>query len=64
MQHLKKAFRLLCLSALIILASFGVGLSGGVAVPISRKREDNQVTIELVESGKEKPESASDKEQR
>lgn len=64
MQHLKKAFRLLCLSALIILASFGVGLSGGVAIPISRKREDNPVTIELVESGKEKPESASDKEQR
>lgn len=52
MRTLKRAFRLLCLAVLIILASFGIGLSGGVAIPVSRKREDNQVTIELVESNK------------
>ncbi len=53
MQSLKKAFRLLCLSVLIILASFGVGLSGGIAIPVSRKREDNTITTELVESNNE-----------
>ncbi|WP_316792183.1 hypothetical protein [Pedobacter frigoris] len=53
MQSLKKAFRILCLSVLILLASFGVGLSGGIVMPASRKREDNPVLIELVETNKE-----------
>lgn len=55
MQSLKKAFRLLGLSVLIVLASFGVGLSGGITIPVSKRKEDNRVNIELVESNKENP---------
>ncbi|MNY74297.1 hypothetical protein D3C86_2132920 [compost metagenome] len=47
---------MLILTTLIILASVGVGLSGGIAIAVSKRREDNPVTIELVESDKEKSE--------
>lgn len=50
MRSLKKALKLLCWALLIILASFGIGLSGGVAIPANRRRADEPVTIELVES--------------
>jgi hypothetical protein len=56
MQSLKKVIRMLILTTLIILASVGVGLSGGIAIAVSKRREDNPVTIELVESDKEKSE--------
>lgn len=49
MRSLKKAFKLLCWALLIILASFGIGLSGGVAIPANRRRADELITIELVE---------------
>ena len=62
MQSLKKAFRLFGLSALILLASFGVGLSGGIVIPVSKRREDNPINIELVEFSKEKPEAGSEEE--
>ena len=64
MQSLKKAFRLLGLSALIILASFGVGLSGGIAIPISRRKENNPISIELAEFNKEKPEADAEEERK
>ncbi|WP_316744499.1 hypothetical protein [Pedobacter antarcticus] len=60
MQSLKKAFRLLCLLVLIILASFGIGLSSGIVIPVSRKREDNTITTELVESNNEDTDSQNE----
>lgn len=56
MRNLKKALRALCFALLIILALCGVGLSGGVAIPVLRKREDKSVTTELVEREAEEPE--------
>ncbi|MFA4868598.1 MAG: hypothetical protein WC623_10385 [Pedobacter sp.] len=56
MQSLKKVIRMFILTTLIILASVGVGLSGGIAIAVSKRREDNPVTIELVEADKEKSE--------
>jgi hypothetical protein len=56
MQSLKKVIRMLILTTLIILASVGVGLNGGITIAVSKRREDNPVTIELVESDKEKSE--------
>lgn len=60
MKRLKKAVRALCLMLLLILALFGVGLSGGVAIPVLRKRDDTSVTIELVESKEEQSDTASE----
>lgn len=64
MQRLQKAFRLLCLLLLLVLATLGIGLSGGVAIPISKRKEDRLISIELVESEKEKPEANIDNEQK
>jgi len=64
MQRLQKAFRLLCLLLLLVLATLGIGLSGGVAIPISKRKEDRLINIELVESEKEKPEANIDNEQK
>ncbi|WP_222536320.1 hypothetical protein [Pedobacter polysacchareus] len=49
MRSLKKALKLLCWALLIILASFGIGLSGGVAIPANRRRADDPMTIEMVD---------------
>ncbi len=48
--------RLLAWICLIALAVMGVGLSGGVPIPLSNKREDTlEANIELVEAEKEAP---------
>jgi len=60
MQSLKKAFRLLCLSLLILLASIGISIGGGMALPLSRKREDESFHIELLESDKVHPNTATE----
>lgn len=57
MKSLKRAFRLICLSLLILLASIGIGIAGGIALPLSRKKEDEPVQIELLESKKEQQEN-------
>lgn len=50
MQKIKKFLRLLLFICLIILACLGVGLSGGVPLPLSNKRRDSgKENIELIE---------------
>ncbi|WP_316840007.1 hypothetical protein [Pedobacter gandavensis] len=64
MRSLKKAFKLVCWTLLIILASFGIGLSGGVAIPSVRRKEDTPFTIEMVEFEKETSELNSEEEDK
>lgn len=50
MKKLKKALRLLFLICLILLASVGIGMVGGIPLPISDKRKQTpDINIELVE---------------
>ena len=50
MEGLKKAVKLAFIVLLIILASIGIGLGGGVTIAFSEKREDtNEARIELVD---------------
>lgn len=50
MKGFKKSLKLLALVCLIVLAVFGVGLSGGIPIPQSNKRNDRaEINIELVE---------------
>ena len=60
MKTFKKTFRLICLVLLILLASVGIGLSGGAPIPLLRKREDMPVTIELFESHEDQSDVASE----
>jgi hypothetical protein len=54
MKNLKKTMRLLGLFLLIVLASIGIGISGGVPISPSNKREDAfEIKIELVESNED-----------
>jgi hypothetical protein len=64
MQRLQKAFRLLCLLLFLVLATLGIGLSGGIALPTHKRREERPISIELVESEKEKPDANVDNEQK
>ena len=51
MKSLQKALKLCFLVPIIVLASIGVGIAGGVSVPFSGGKEnDPQIKIELVES--------------
>jgi hypothetical protein len=51
MKSFQKALKLCFLVLIIVLASIGVGIGGGVSVPFSgRKDNDPQIKIELVES--------------
>ncbi len=45
--------RFMGLAVMIVLASFGVGLSGGIAVPVSKRREEIVVQVELMEEDEE-----------
>jgi hypothetical protein len=50
MKKLKKLLRLLVLICLLVLASFGIGLNGGVPLPvIKRKNSYEEVRIELID---------------
>ncbi len=55
MKRFKKTLRLSGLVLLMVLASLGIGLSGGVALPRSGKKED------AIEINEEFPESTKDK---
>jgi hypothetical protein len=48
MKSFKKALKLSGLIILIVLASFGIGLTGGVPIPRSNKKEDNiEINVKL-----------------
>lgn len=64
MKKIKKALRLMGIAVMIVLASFGVGLSGGVTIPVSKRREGIVVQVELVEEDKEREEVDAIKEKR
>ena len=50
MKRFKKALKLLALVFLIVLAVFGIGLSGGIPILQSNKRGDKtEINIELFE---------------
>jgi len=50
MSRMKKAARLFAFICLIVLAGIGIGLSGGVPIPISNHRRDSEKEhIELIE---------------
>ena len=47
MERIKKALRLFVLIILIVLASLGVGISGGVPIPTIKRKEDAiQIKVE------------------
>ena len=51
MNRFKKAIRLFAFVCLIVLASVGVGLSGGVPLPsFGSKRKSEKEDIELIEN--------------
>ncbi|MCG8328128.1 MAG: hypothetical protein MI974_10605 [Chitinophagales bacterium] len=54
MEHFKKVLRLLIFIIIIALATIGIGISGGVPIPTSFKRENRaEMNIELKESDEE-----------
>jgi len=64
MRKIKKALRLIGLAVMIVLASFGVGLSGGITIPVSKRREGIVVQVEVMEEDKEAEEINLVKEKR
>jgi len=51
MERFKNILKLSALALLIVLASVGIGMAGGVPIPSSNKRKDiTDLKIELVES--------------
>ena len=51
MERFKNILKLSALVLLIVLASVGIGMAGGVPIPSSNKRKDStDLKIELVES--------------
>jgi len=58
MRSFKKALKMSGLVFLIVLASFGVGIGGGVPVPASKRKEETpEVKTELFDSTLEKNET-------
>lgn len=59
MNRFKQLLRRLLLIVLIILASVGIGLSGGIPIPtVSKRREKSEINNEHVDK-EEKTEKAS-----
>lgn len=58
MKKIKKALRLLVFVCLIVLAGIGIGISGGVPIPLSKNRRDSEKeNIELIDKQSEKSDS-------
>lgn len=54
MNSIKKALKITALVCLIVLACLGVGISGGVPIPMSNsRRESEKDKIELLEDKEE-----------
>lgn len=61
MNRIKKAVRIFAFVCLIVLASVGVGLSGGIPLPTLKKRRDaEKENIELIENQSEKSDTQQD----
>jgi len=55
MKKIKRIIRILIFVCLIFLAALGVGISGGVPIPMSKNRRDKEnEDIELLETQDEK----------
>ena len=51
MNKIKRAVHLIAFVCLIILASIGIGLSGGIPIPLSNSRKETEKeNIELLEN--------------
>lgn len=59
MKTFKKYLRRIGFILIIILASYGIALSGGVPIPLNRKADYFRTPIELVESKEEDTEVES-----
>ena len=58
MKKIKQAIKLLVFICLIVLAGLGIGLSGGVPLPLTKNRKDSEKeNIELTEDQGETSES-------
>lgn len=53
MEKIKKVVRILCLTMLLILAAFGVGITGAFLPNTREKFMNNETKIELVEKKNE-----------
>ena len=61
-KKIKQAVKLLAFIGLIVLAGIGIGISGGVPIPLSKNRRDTRKDpFELVD--KENDQSATDQSQ-
>lgn len=49
MNFIKKLLKWLLYTIFILIACFGIGLSGGVPIPQQAKRDDNKEKIELLD---------------
>jgi hypothetical protein len=57
MKKLKRMLKLFAFICLLVLASFGIGLSGGVPIPpINKKKDPAEVTDEQVDEKQEEAE--------
>ena len=55
MERFKNILKLSALVLLIVLASVGIGMAGGVPMPSSNKRKDiTDIKVELVEAKEDK----------
>ncbi len=63
MKKFKKIIRLLCLILMILLASIGVGLAGGMPIPLTGRREEMTPVIKIEQVDKKEDESDSETEE-
>ncbi|MTI89304.1 MAG: hypothetical protein FH748_15215 [Balneolaceae bacterium] len=61
MKCFKSIFRYLRLMLLIVLVCFGIGIAGGIPIPISHKKDPFEAPIELVEEKDDEEEEKKEK---